>query len=367
MSQSAFPIIAVAHLLLIVIGVAVLVVALTVGSMFARYATGSHERKRLRWLAQFEEAFTRIAAGEGAQRRRALEEVEVLLSKRNVELAASRVGLLDPEGRRDVTRLIEKKGYVDSYIRMSGSPFKWKRARAVKVLGQLVPPRANPVLIRAVNDGDSDIRHFAAAAVSKVRTPEAERALMETLGKGTEYLSYQIAAMFAEEGVADRKSLIEKLHSVHASERRWAAEVITGLRDFSAVPPLLAMLEDESPDARAAAAKALGALGRERDAGRIGALLENDSVWFVRTQAARALGRIASSQSIGLLCAGLRDESWWVRRRCLESLVAIGDQATPALNGVSSWDDRFARESSVEALERLGVESPSGTMGPAGS
>jgi HEAT repeat protein len=360
MSEATFPTIAVAQLLLLVIVVAALAVVLTVASMFARYLTSSHQRKRLSTLAQFEEAFRRIASGERVRRRQALEEVEGLLSGRNVELAASRVGLLDPEGRRDITRLIEKKGYVDSFIRMSGSRFKWRRARAIRVLGQLVPPRATPVLIRAIDDRDLDVRHFAAAAVSKIRTPEAERALMEMLGKGTEYLSYQIAAMFAEEGVADRQSLMGKLRSANASERKWAAEVFTGLRDYDAVPALLALLEDEDPDARAAGAKALGALGRERDAGRIGALLENDAVWFVRTQAAGALGQIRSTESVALLCAGLRDESWWVRRRCLESLVAVGEEAIPAMKDVLHWNDRFARESAVEALERLGIEFPSG-------
>jgi HEAT repeat protein len=363
MDEATFPAIAIAQLLILVIAVAVLAVVLTVASMFARYVTSSHERRRLNTLAQLEDAFRRIATGERAQRRAALEEVEALLSKRNAELAASRVGMLDPEGRRDVTRLIEKKGYVDSFIRMSGSRFKWKRARAIKVLGQLVPPRATPVLIRATDDRDLDIRHFAASAVSRIRTPEAERALMEMLGKGTEYLSYQIAAMFAEEGVADRQSLMGKLRSPQASERRWAAEVLTGLKDYDAVPALLALLDDDNPDARAAGAKALGALARERDAGRIGALLESDPVWFVRAQAAGALGQICSTESVALLCAGLRDESWWVRRRCIESLVAIGGDAVPALRDVLGWDDRFARESAVEALERLGMEFPSDAAG----
>ena len=356
MGESTFPTIATHQLLVLVAIVAILAVVLTVASMFARYRTTSSERRRIRDLERFEELFGLIASGQRESRKRALEEVEVLLSGRNVDLATSCVGILDPEGRRDVTRLIEKKGYVDSFIRMSGSRFKWRRARAIKALGRLVPPRATPVLVRAVYDRDPDIRHFAAAAVSRIRTPEAERALMEMLGRGTEYLSYRIAAMFAEEGVADRQALLGKLWGGNTSERRWAAEVVAGLKDYDAVPALLVLLDDEDADARASAAKALGALGRERDAGRIGALLESDSVWFVRAQAARALGEILSPDSVALLCAGLRDESWWVRRRCLESLVAFGEEAMPALREVLRWEDRFARESAVEALERLGME-----------
>jgi HEAT repeat protein len=357
MGEAAFPTIAVRQLLILVAVVAVVAAVLTAASMVARYRMSSNEKKRTRDLERFEGLFGRIASGSREHRKKALEEVEALLSRSNVEPAASSVGILDAEGRRDVTRLIEKKGHVDYFIRMSGSRFKWRRARAIRVLGRLAPPRATPILLRAVYDADPDIRHFAASAVSRIRTPDAERVLMEMLGRGAEYLSYRIAAMFAEEGVADRQALLGKLRSGDSSERRWAAEVLAGLKDYDAVPALLVLLEDEDADARAAGAKALGALGRERDAGRIGALLESDPVWFVRVQAARALGEILSPDSVALLCAGLRDESWWVRRRCLDSLAAFGEEALPALREVLRWEDRFARESAVEALERLGAES----------
>ena len=85
---------------------------------------------------------------------------------------------------------------------------------------------------------------------------------------------------------------------------------------------LIAVLEDEDPDVRGAAAAALGMIGDRRGVEALIAALD-DEEWPVRSAAAHALGTIGDEAAIGALSALLSDEEEGVRGAAASSLEDI--------------------------------------------
>lgn len=93
---------------------------------------------------------------------------------------------------------------------------------------------------------------------------------------------------------------------------------------FEALGPLKVALRHPDPEARAAAAGALGALGYS-EAGPWLAHATLDGDWRVRLRAAEAIGRLGAWELAAALEPLLEDPVWWVRFRAEEALGRLGE------------------------------------------
>ncbi|HUT89395.1 MAG TPA: HEAT repeat domain-containing protein, partial [Thermoguttaceae bacterium] len=152
---------------------------------------------------------------------------------------------------------------------------RWRdRRAAAKALGQLGDPRAVERLVRALADGDNDVRCAAAEALAALGEPKWAQWVK---GEGDDF-------------------------------RRLGAS-----KDREAVEPLVWALADGDNDVRRAAAKALAALGEPKWAQWIKG--EGDDF--------RRLGELGDARTLKPLVKALRDENWDVRRAAARALVGI--------------------------------------------
>lgn len=140
-------------------------------------------------------------------------------------------------------------------------------------------------------------------------------------------------------------------------EQSTAARVISrlGPAAASAVPALIAALQETPPGARTYVIHALGCIGPAAIAAvpllhrELADESSNDHVW-----AAQALGRLGPAALVGgelLVELGLRDEP----EGCREGLVLLGASAVPALIRVLESQDAELREKAADFLGSLGL------------
>jgi HEAT repeat protein len=342
----------------IFIGLVFLVILSGMAAGLNRVATGSKRKTNEALKARCRKLLLKLGRESGANMVRVLGQIEGVLSPSSAEYIAVSLPRLEVPQRVELTGLFQKKGLVRHFVRDLKSRRKWKRARAAKVLGELNLPVASAALYRTLDDPDPDIRSVAARALSKLRHPRAQAALIQIIGAHDEVVSSRIAAMFIDVGAASVPLLVKNMRNTNWRARFWTAEILGQVADRRAEGVLISALKDTSADVRAAAAKSLGRIGTRSGGLEVIPLLK-DPEWFVRSHAAWTLGELKIVEAIQDLVRALHDGSWWVRKTSLEALASIGDAAIPALVAALQADDRFARESAMEALQRLGVEVPS--------
>ena len=346
------------------IGLVFLVILSALAAGLNRAFTGSRRKREEASKTRCRELLIMLGRESAEARERVLIEIEEMLGPATAEYIAVSLSRLEVRQRAELTGLFQRKGLVRYFVRQLKSQRKWRRARAAKVLGELNLPVASAALYRALDDPDPDIRSVAARGLSKLRHPRAQAALIEILGRHEELISSRIAAMFIDVGAASVPLLVKNMRNTNWRARFWTAEILGQVADRRAEGVLVSALNDSSADVRAAAAKALGKIGTKSAGLQVIPLLR-DAEWFVRSHAAWTLGQLKMVEAVGELVRSLYDRAWWVRKSSLEALANVGDAAIPALVATLQAEDRFARESAAEALQRLGVEVPS--AGPEGS
>jgi len=213
-----------------------------------------------------------------------------------------------------------------------------------------------PTLLHALEDRDADVRNVAARSLGKLKLQAAEEALIGLLGKHDQSVSARIAAICIEMGERTAPLLVRTLRDGTPRARFWAARILGEIRDPRGTRSLCEALTDPDPDVRSSASWALGMLADKATASAVAPLLE-DPTWYVRAHAAEAIGKIGDITYTRELGAALRDRSWWVRKNALDALVLLGEPSIGVLFEVLEGDDRFARDSAVEALAALGVSA----------
>jgi HEAT repeat protein len=342
------------EILILTLRLILLIVGLTtLAAVFHKVHARQTDASQKRFLTGLAEQFVRLAGAD--TRPAALDWIADGFGGRWALLAAEEIAELELGARLDVIRVLEERGVIARALRDAGSRFKWKRAHAVRLLGELRVPASVPVVLRALEDHDPDVRNVAARALGRMRLQATDEALVELLGKHDQSVSARIAAMCIEIGARTAPLLVGTLRDGSPKARFWAARILGEIRENSAVAPLGQALKDPDPDVRSASAKALGVIADRASLPGLEAALR-DPIWYVRAHAAESLGRIAEPGMAGVLVEALADRSWWVRKSALDALVRLGEPARPALVRALNSDDRFARDCAIEALTAMGVQ-----------
>lgn len=344
--------------LLITLGILLCIVALTTAAAIANKIYSNREDASKRHaLDRLRQCFLLVKTGDPEMVREGLDGIVRAANGRWSEAAAEEIAQLELGLRLDVIRALEERGVVARSLRDARSPWKWTRARALRVLGELKIPTSVPTLLSALGDRDPDVRNVAARALGRMKLQAAEEALVSLLGKHDQAVSSRIAAICIEMGPRTAPLLVRSLRDGSAKARFWAAHILGEIRDPRATRSLCDALLDKDAEVRSAATRALGSLTDRATAPMVLPLLQ-DPVWYVRARAAEALGRIGGEAAVEPLAEALRDRSWWVRKNALDALVRLGPSSRSALTRTLASDDRFARDSAAEALSALGSAPP---------
>lgn len=262
------------------------------------------------------------------------------------------------------------------------------RARAAQVLARVsaegLPDDVLSALASSIGDRDTVVRFYAAEALI-ASGAKAIPALMKIVASERESDRERATKLISRMGAAAVDPLIAFMRDRSRSPeaRAAAAEALGILRDAKAIPSLTEMLRDEnalvrsraaeasgrmgepavdallqmaisSPhEIRASAIDALGLTGSVRAIDRIIEALK-DSSPIVRTAAVRALGESRSQRAVEPLMAIVRDESSAMRSQASAALAGMGDVALPGLIAALRDAHPSVRSLAAEALGEIG-------------
>lgn len=199
------------------------------------------------------------------------------------------------------------------------------RRQAADYLAKHPNPVALPVIIRALNDPDFNIRKSAIAACDYFASPLTVDALIKVLRERT------------------------------FSEREDAVRILGKIKDRRAISPVAdALLYSDWMAIRSAAADALGSMGFNE---AVPALIEGlgDFEAPVRSTVAEALGKLTDSRAIEPLITTLLKEQGWNKRHMSNALVKVGAEAMKPLIAVLAnyEENQENRELVAETLAQI--------------
>lgn len=253
-----------------------------------------------------------------------------------------------------LARALEELGFVDRQLRTLKSRRWWKRADASEKLGLSGARRAVPDLSKTLRDPVPEVRMRAAKALGLLGGTASIRELIRALDEPSRWSSIRIGDILTDLGREMVDELVAAFDKLSAGGKLAALDILARVRPLEIRPWLAERLSDPSPDVRARACHALGAIGDpDATSDLVGAL--SDSAWPVRAMAAKGLGKLRSADSVPPLCEMLRDEQWWVRSNAATALRDLGDKGLEALEWMLLDHDPYARQQAIQMLEQAGV------------
>jgi len=136
---------------------------------------------------------------------------------------------------------------------------RFVKSHAALALGAIGEPAVNP-LLRALREGDGNLRWGAAIALGKIRDPRAIEPLIEALADKYENVRAESASSLAALGKPALGPLLWFLTFSDGPERLEVVRALGELHDTDAIQPLIQMLENADEDERKAIADALDAI-----------------------------------------------------------------------------------------------------------
>lgn len=149
----------------------------------------------------------------------------------------------------------------------------------------------------------------------------------------------------------DLERLLADLTSGDDLRAEAAAQQLAGFGD-QALEPLLDLLQQDDPDRRWWAVRALAGLDHPRARAALARALRDDDP-AVRQCAALALRRSPAPEAIPQLVALLGEEDRMLARLAADALAALGPRAVPALAAAARDPDPAVRIEAVRALANL--------------
>ena len=136
---------------------------------------------------------------------------------------------------------------------------RFVKSHAALALGAIGEPAVNP-LLRALREGDGNLRWGAAIALGKIRDPRAIEPLIRALADKYENVRAESASSLAAIGKPALGPLLQFLKFSDGPERLEVVAALGELQDTDAIQPLIQMLENAGDDERKAIADALDAI-----------------------------------------------------------------------------------------------------------
>jgi HEAT repeat protein len=136
---------------------------------------------------------------------------------------------------------------------------RFVKSHAALALGAIGEPAVNP-LIRALREGDGNLRWGAAIALGKIRDPRSIEPLIRALADKYENVRAESAKALAALGKPALEPLLQFLKFSDGVARLEVVTALGELQDTGAIQPLIQLLENADDDERKAIAEALDAI-----------------------------------------------------------------------------------------------------------
>lgn len=232
---------------------------------------------------------------------------------------------------------------------------RWSRIEALRLIAETSTPlrvAERQALADALADRNEDVRLGALAAVS-ARADELAAKLLVTALVEWRTGRARVATELQRQPREHVGPLLEELLGDGPPDVKfWALQVIGRSGSSLSWTAITELLDDPSPNVRAALAEGLPVFYR-RPAIALRRLLADDE-WYVRVHAARALGEAGVTRAAPAVAELLRDPSWWVRDAAEKALVALGKAGVREALRLLDDGDPFARDSAAEVLQESG-------------
>ncbi|MGO9118077.1 MAG: HEAT repeat domain-containing protein [Desulfomonilaceae bacterium] len=267
------------------------------------------------------------------------------------------------------------------------------RPRALRAGVSSDPGLALPLLKKALEDQDSEIRAAAVKELSIIRSDEALALLSETLKRdesesvrfvailslasfGKSALPHLDAALQQKEwwcrfaaipglgalgmmGIRETVLLLEKaFYDEYDLVRVAAAGMLAQIRGGAALPLIEEALRSEDPDLRATAAAGLGLMGSEAALEIIHKVLEDED-FGVRWMTAAGMAYLPSQDALAIVNKILQPEKpWpvrWIASKCLRKIVT--ESALPLIERALQDKHPRVREEGARALKGIDTEA----------
>jgi HEAT repeat protein len=230
------------------------------------------------------------------------------------------------------------------------------RLAAVAALAELPRAAARRLLLRALDDSDSQVQSSALELLLRLETPNVTERVVPWLSGSDKRLRLSAALALAVSPARNATPALGRALSDSDAEVRAAAAAALGAsQSEGAVLPLLGHLDDSVPEVREAVVNALGALGDVRAALPLIGKIE-DPRPSVRAAVARALGSLRDPRSNSALLLALRDSDRSVVVAVVRALGSLGESAAVApLSGLlASAPEPELRRAVLQSLGHVG-------------
>lgn len=322
--------------------------------MVHRRRTTRAEQLRARFAQQLVEPLRTWALGE-----RSMESLLPLLRAVPPTIALESIAVhcavrATPTERTRMATLLRVEPWVQQLLDMHRSRQWVDRLRAARMLVVAGAPTDRPILTALLSDPHAAVVSAALSAVRPLGDAVLVETLLTSLPTRPEYLRARSVDALRDAGSLTLAPLQARLRSECDPVRlRLYLEVADHLADPRTIVHCAAHATHADVGVRRAVARACQHYFSERAHPVLTALLQDESP-EVRAEAARSLGEIRATACVPALASALRDGSHAVRVAAALALAHIGVAGRTALVSAEQSDDRFAADAAcfVNGLSR---------------
>jgi HEAT repeat protein len=271
------------------------------------------------------------------------------------QVVLDRFEAADPQESARLLRFLRDSGLVEKRIFEARNHRGWRRWRALVALGRTRAPEGVPALSEALRDRKLENRQAALRGLGQMGSPKAgEEILAWIVEAGPRVASLPVQNALINCSRECPQILVPYLEQAEGPVREVLARVMAEVATPSLEGDLIGLAQDELPELRAAAARAMSSAQPDH-ALELLAELSRDSVWFVRLRAVVALGKLHNALATPMILQTLTDANRLVRMRAGEALVAQPGEMAPIFAQVISKRDRYGLYAYLAALENAGL------------
>jgi HEAT repeat protein len=254
-------------------------------------------------------------------------------------------------------RFLRTSGLIEKRIFEARKLKGWRRRSALVALGRTRAPEGIPALSEALRDPDPEARNAALRGLGRLGSPEAAEEILQWLAESGLHVPILPLQNALINGCRERPQiLMPYLRLADPKLREVLARVLGEVASSSLGAELISLADDELPELRAAAARALST-AQPGDAVEVLAELSRDTVWFVRLRAVVAMGKLYDMKAVPHLLSALTDANRLVRMRAAEGLVDFKSELVPIFADVVNTRDRYGLHAFLAALENADLRS----------
>lgn len=252
-------------------------------------------------------------------------------------------------------RFLRTSGLIEKRIFEARELRGWQRRSALVALGRTRAPEGIPALSEGLRDEDLEARNAALRGLGRLGSPEAAEEILQWVaesGLNVPVLPLQNALINC---CRERPQvLMPYLKLADSKLREVLARVVGEIAGPSLATELIGLTDDDLPELRAAAARAMSNT-QSSEAVEVLAELSQDSVWFVRLRAVVAMGKLYDVRALPYLLRALTDSNRLVRMRAAEGLVDLKSELPSTFAQVVKTRDRYGLHAFLAALENAGL------------